>query len=246
MKHEAEPTQPNTGRMFDYWLGGHHHSPVDVAAAQAFETVFDDFPRVFRALRDFIGRASRYIRQQGVEDFLVLGAGLPTQGNVHEAVPGARVLYTDLDPDNVALGQRILAGVPGTGYTRCDATDLSTLDPAVVHQVLGPPRPLGIIVVGVEAFMDDAQVRITFQRLHDQALPGSHLAFDCDSPQALNHPELVKMMGPGFHMRTPEQLAALLGPWQLTGDGIQPVAAWRNPTPPSLPPYMNGGVALKR
>ena len=84
---------------------------------------------MFRALGDFIGRASRYIREQGVEHFLVLGAGLPTRGNVHEGVPGARVLYTDLDADTVALGQRLLAGVEGTGYTRCDATDLSTLAP---------------------------------------------------------------------------------------------------------------------
>ncbi|MFE8605459.1 SAM-dependent methyltransferase [Archangium violaceum] len=246
MGHEAEPTAPNTGRMFDYWLGGSHHYPVDVAAAQAFEVVFKDFRPVFRALRDFIGRASRYIQAQGVDQFLVLGAGLPTQGNVHETVPGARVLYTDIDDSNVALGQRILAGVPGTGYTRCDATDLSTLDLGVLRQVLGPLRRLGIIVVGVEAFMTDAQVRDSFQKLHDMAPPGSYLAFDCDSPKALEHPELVRMMGPGFHMRTPAQLEAVLGPWRLTEDGIQPVAVWRNPeTPASVGPYMNGGVAAK-
>lgn len=242
----SEPTTPNTGRMFDYWLGGRHHYPVDVAAAKAFEAVFDDFPRVFRALRGFIGRASQFIQAQGVDQFLVLGAGLPTQGNVHEAVPGARVLYSDLDASNVELGQRILSGVPGTAYTRCDATDLSTLDAEVLGRVLGPPRRLGIIVVGVEAFMTDAQVRDAFQRLYELAPAGSYLAFDCDSPEALRHPELVKRMGPGFHMRTPEQLAAVLGPWRLTSDGIQPVSAWRNPTPDAtLPPYMNGGVAHK-
>lgn len=246
MSHEAEPTVPNTGRMFDYWLGGRHHYPVDIAAAKAFEQVFQDFPRVFRVLRDFIGRASRYIHSQGVEQFLVLGAGLPTQDNVHETVPGARVLYTDIDPANVELGQRILQGQPGTGYTRCDATDLSTLDPAVVHQVLGPVRRLGIIVVGVEAFMSDAQIRDSFEKLYALAPPGSYLAFDCDSPRVADHPELVKMMGPGFHMRTPEQLAAVLGPWQLTEDGVQPVARWRNPGPGvDVPPYMTGGVARK-
>lgn len=246
MTHEAEPTVPNTGRMFDYWLGGKHYYPVDVAAAKAFEAVFDDLPRVFRALRDFIGRASRYIQAQGVDQFLVLGSGLPTQGNVHEVVPGARVLYTDIDPANVELGQRILAGVPGTGYAFCDATNLSTLDPEVVTRVLGPLRRLGIIVVGVEAFMTDEQIRASFQQLHEMAPPGSYLAFDCDSPQALNHPELVKMMGPGFHMRSVEQLGAVLGPWKLTEDGIQPVSDWRNPGKTTdLPPYMNGGVAMK-
>ena len=246
MTTETEPTVPNTGRMFEYWLGGTHYHPVDVAAAKAFEAVFDDFPRLFRTLRDFIGRASRFIQAQGVDQFLVLGAGLPTQGNVHEAVPGARVLYTDLDAANVALGQRILAGVPGTGYVRCDATDLTTLDGNAVTRVLGPVRRLGIVLIGVEAFMPDEAIRATCERLYALAPSGSFLAFDCDSPEALAHPELVKMMGPGFHMRTPEQLAAVLGPWQLTGDGIQPVSVWRNPRPvPGLRAYMNGGVARK-
>jgi hypothetical protein len=54
MTHEAEPKVPNTNRMFEYWLGARNY-PVDVAAAESFEAVFDDFPRVFHALRDFIG-----------------------------------------------------------------------------------------------------------------------------------------------------------------------------------------------
>jgi O-methyltransferase involved in polyketide biosynthesis len=246
MTSEAEPKEPNTGRMFDYWLGGKHYYPVDVAAAKAFEAVFNDFPRVFRALRDFIGRASRYIQAQGVDQFLVLGSGLPTQGNVHEAVPGARVLYTDIDPANIELGQRILAGVPGTAYAFCDATNLSTLDMGTVERVLGPLRRLGIVMVGVEAFMPDDALRVTCQKLYELAPPGSFLAFDCDSPKGLDHPELIKMMGPGFHMRTREQLAAVLGPWRLTEDGIQPVAEWRNPGKPAeIPAYMLGGVAAK-
>jgi hypothetical protein len=246
MSHEAEPTVPNTGRMFDYWLGGRHHYPVDIAAAKSFEAVFQDFPRVFRVLRDFIGRASRYIQAQGVDQFLVLGSGVPTQGNVHEVVPGARVLYTDIDPSNVELGQRILAGVPHTGYVHCDATDLTTLDMREVERVLGPVRRLGLILIGVEAFIDDERLRATCQKLYDFAPSGSYLAFDCDSPTANNHPELVKMMGPGFHMRTAEQLAAALGPWRLTEDGVKPVADWRNPGKPvDVPPYMNGGVAMK-
>lgn len=246
MVHETEPTAPNTGRMLDYWLGGEHHYPVDVAAAKTMETVFNDFPRVFRVLRDFIGRASRFIHAQGVDQFLVLGAGVPTQGNVHEVVPDARVLYTDLDPVNIELGQRILAGVPGTGYTACDVTNLTTLDRELMMSVLGPLRRLGIIMVGVEAFIDDDRLRAACRDLYELAPPGSYLAFDCDSPKGNDHPELIKIMGEGFHMRTPEELAAVLGPWQVTEDGIQPVAVWRNPeTPVDIPAYMNGGVAVK-
>ncbi|MEU7762152.1 MULTISPECIES: SAM-dependent methyltransferase [Micromonospora] len=30
----------STARMIDYWLGGRHHRPVDVAAAAAFESAY--------------------------------------------------------------------------------------------------------------------------------------------------------------------------------------------------------------
>ncbi len=246
MTHEAEPTTPNSGRMLDYWLGGRHHYPVDLAGVKVFEAVFPEFPRMFRVLRDFIGRTSRYIHEQGVDQFLVLGAGVPTQGNVHEVVPGARVVYTDNDPHNIALGQRILAGVPGTGYTHCDAGDLTTLDMAEVTRVLGPIRRLGIIMIGVECFLADEPLRATLQKLHEMAPPGSYLAVDCDNAAVEHNPELLKMMGPDFHMRTAEQLAAALGPWELTEEGIKPVASWRpEGAPVDVPPYMIGGVARK-
>ncbi|QOC91828.1 SAM-dependent methyltransferase [Micromonospora craniellae] len=32
----VEPDQPSTARMIDFWLGGEHHYPVDVAAAHTF------------------------------------------------------------------------------------------------------------------------------------------------------------------------------------------------------------------
>src|SRR5689334_20966330 len=118
MQTESEnPAVPNTARMIDYWLGGRHHLPVDIAGAMAFTEVFPGCQSVFQSLRRFLVRASRHIHAQGVGQFLVLGSGLPTCMNVHEAVPEARVLYTDIDPINIKLGREILGDVPRTGYT---------------------------------------------------------------------------------------------------------------------------------
>jgi hypothetical protein len=242
-----EPASPNTGRILDYWLGGNHHLPVDVEAARAFESIYGDFPGVFRTLRDFIGRAARYIGEQGIDQFLVLGSGIPTQGNVHEAVPQARVLYTDIDPLNVQLGQEILAGNPDVGYTYCDANDLSTLDQELVRSVLGPLRRLGIVVVGVGVFIPDDRLRGLFAGLYEWAPGESHLAFDFDSTRLSTFPAALEMLGDGFHMRTPETFAPLLGPWELTQDGIQPAGAWRNPEgKAAVPVFMYGGVAVRR
>ncbi|MGC5051752.1 SAM-dependent methyltransferase [Micromonospora sp. DT48] len=80
----VEPEQPSTARMIDFWLGGAHHHPVDVAAAHAFEQAYGPCAPVFRELRAFLGRAVRAIAATGVDGFLVFGAGVPTMGNVHE------------------------------------------------------------------------------------------------------------------------------------------------------------------
>ncbi|NIS36168.1 MAG: hypothetical protein GWN07_35575, partial [Actinobacteria bacterium] len=54
-----------------------------------------------------------YLCEAGVRQFLDLGSGLPTSGNVHEvaheAVPDARVVYIDYDPVAVAHAQALLA-----------------------------------------------------------------------------------------------------------------------------------------
>ena len=98
--------------MIDFWLGGTHHLPVDIAAARAFEALYRDAAGEFRALRAFLARAVGDLEGRGITQFLVVGAGVPTQGNVHEVVPAARVLHTDVDPVTVGLGEQILAGNP--------------------------------------------------------------------------------------------------------------------------------------
>lgn len=243
-----EPTH-NSGRILDYWLGGTDHGPADVAAAKVFESIYPGFPAEFRVLRQFIGRGSRYIHAQGIDQFLVLGAGVPTQGNVHEVVPEARVLYTDIDPVNIQRGQEILAGIPRTGYTYCDASDLSTLttpDRTVVERVLGPLRRVGVIMVGVSAFIPDDKLRLIFRDLYEWAPKGSYLLFDFDSTKGHEIPAAVELMGDGFYMRTAEAFAPLLGDWRITEDGIQPVGEWRSAEAPAgILAVMYGGLAYK-
>ncbi|GAB3935626.1 hypothetical protein GCM10027614_10660 [Micromonospora vulcania] len=131
--------------MIDYWLGGRHHFPVDVGAATAFEQAYGPCAPVFRELRAFLGRAVRAIAGQGVDGFLVFGAGVPTMGNVHEVAGEATVLYTDVDPVTIRLGQRILAGSDRAGYGYGDATDVGTVDPAQLHRFVPGwgRRPVG-------------------------------------------------------------------------------------------------------
>jgi hypothetical protein len=234
--------------MIDYWLGGRHHFPVDVAAASAFEAAYGPCASVFRSLRDFLGRAVGHLQRQGVDSFLVFGAGVPTQGNVHEVASGATVLYTDIDPVTIELGQGILAGSDRAAYAYGDAADVASIDPQLLGRfVPGWGRePVGVVFLGLAAFLDDGTLARALADLYEVVAPGSFLAFDFDGEELAAHPQALAMMGESFHMRAPAAFPALLGPWRLTADGIVPVARWRSAGEAAgVPDAFYGGVATK-
>ncbi|HZN18916.1 MAG TPA: SAM-dependent methyltransferase [Micromonosporaceae bacterium] len=244
----AIPEDPNTGRIIDYWLGGGHHLPADVNAAKAFELLYPGFPQVFATLREFLGRAVRAVADQGTRQYLVLGSGVPTRGNVHEVVQ-ARVLYTDVDLVNIELGKQILAGLPHVDYAYCDAADLGTLDQDAVRQILDPTQPVGVVMVGVLGFLDDRTAQKTLSETYDWAPSGSYLVADFDGEAMESHPavlSLVHQAGGTLYLRRPEQIRPLLGRWQLTPEGVQPVDLWRNHPPTRLDRvFMYGCLAAK-
>ncbi|MEV4766497.1 SAM-dependent methyltransferase [Micromonospora chokoriensis] len=244
----GEPDQPSTARMIDFWLGGEHHFPVDVAAATAFEQAYGPCAPVFRELRAFLGRAVRAMAGQGVDGFLVFGAGVPTRGNVHEVVTDATVLYTDVDPVTIRLGQSILAGSDRAGYGFGDATDIGTIDPAQLHRFVPGwgRRPVGVVFLGLAAFLDDETLTRTLDELYAAAAPGSLLAVDFDTEELAGYPQALAMMGPQFRMRPPEAFAPLLGRWAPTADGIVPVTDWRPEGPPVRVPDAFHGVLAAR
>lgn len=241
------PVTPSTARMIDYWLEGTDYFPIDVAAAQAFEAAYGPCAHEFRALRGFLARSVSYLHERGLQDFLVFGAGVPTQGNVHEVLPTAGVLYTDIDPVSVAMGQRILDGNPRAAYTLGDARDVKTIDPVVLQSTLPSwgSGPVGVVFLGLAAFLDDEQLARALDGLYEATAPGSFLTFDFDSDVLTSHPEALAMMGPEFHMRRPDDFARLLGRWQLTDEGIAVVADWPQSSPSDAEAAFFGGVATR-
>lgn len=78
--------RPNVARMYDYFLGGSHNFAADRAAAERVLELFPETGVAAQTNRHFLRRAVRYAAEQGVRQFLDIGAGLPTQGTVHEVV----------------------------------------------------------------------------------------------------------------------------------------------------------------
>jgi SAM-dependent methyltransferase len=135
----VDPTKANIARVYDYWLGGRHNLVADRELAEAMATLDPWIPAACKANRAFLGRSVRFLAGQGIRQFLDIGSGIPTAGNVHEvaqsAAPGARVLYVDRDPVAVAMGHKLLTGNDRTHVVQADIRDLDA--------VLGDPRSAG-------------------------------------------------------------------------------------------------------
>lgn len=234
--------------MIDYWLGGSNHYSLDVEAAHAFEGAYGPCAAIFRSLRAFSGRAARYLVGCGVDRFLVFGAGIPSQGNVHESAPGARVLYIDLDPEIVAVGSALVESTPGVTYVLGDAADPRNVGADTLDDALPGwrDRPVGVIFLGLAAFLDDATLARALDELFDLVSVRSRLAFDFDGMELAAYPQALAMMGPNFHMREPADFGALLGRWKVTDDGIVPVMRWRpEGLEEQVPDAFWGGLAIK-
>lgn len=244
-------TKADTGRIIDYWLGGHHNFEVDRIAADKVAALTPTAPKWARAQRTFLQRAVAHMSEvAGLDRFLVAGSGLPTCGNVHEVAPKARVVYTDINPITIAYGQNIIGPNPNVRYVHCNATKLHTLAPDL-EEFFGEGRPMGIVYVGIAYFFPDAVVEETLQALYDWAAEGSHLALSYigrDSERyASASLQAYAQMGNPINPRDPVDIVPLLGRWQLTPEGVMPATVWGDgQLPPSEEPvFIYGCVAAK-
>ena len=83
-------------------------------SARAAVAAMPDVTVQAQANRAFLRRAVRFLAAAGIRQFLDIGSGIPTEGNVHEiaeqTAPGARVVYVDIDPVAIAHSTALLAG----------------------------------------------------------------------------------------------------------------------------------------
>src|ERR1700722_19921347 len=99
---EIDIERPSAARMYDYYLGGSYNFAADRALAEQNMRAWPDMPHITRANRAFLHRAVAHLSSSGVDQFLDLGSGIPTGGNVHDVArahnPAARIVYVDVDP----------------------------------------------------------------------------------------------------------------------------------------------------
>jgi hypothetical protein len=81
--------RPSIARVYDFFLGGSHNFAVDRAMAEQLLALAPDVADIMRANRAFLRRAVRFMVAEGITQFLDIGSGIPTVGNVHEVAQQA-------------------------------------------------------------------------------------------------------------------------------------------------------------
>jgi hypothetical protein len=257
----VDPNRPSAARIYDYFLGGTHNFAADRAVAERAIELVPEIPKIMKANRAFLHRAVRHAVADGVTQFLDLGAGIPTEGNVHDvalkADPSARVVYVDRDATAVLHATDLLAGIPNTATVHGDLLNPEALhtDPQV-RALLDFEKPICILMIAVLHFVPDGPaLQAALAHYRSVTAPGSYLAVthatNSARPEELDRiTDLYNRTGTPLVTRNRDQLAAIFEGWQLIPPGIVYGPEWR--PDPNEPPvgdpasYITlAGVAVK-
>lgn len=234
--------KPSPARVYDAHLGGFHNFAVDRAAAEQVKAFMPELPLILRANRAFLRRAVEFLVGRGIRQFLDLGSGIPTVGNVHEvaqaADPACRVVYVDIDPVAVAHGREILSGNPNAVAVQGDLRDWRGVlaDPQVLATI-DFSQPVAVLMVAVLHFIDDADDPLAIVHgYRDAMVPGSYLALSHASLEggrdgaAEATQEYTKRVA-DFYMRGRTQIGHLLQDFELVEPGLVYLTEWRPDSP---------------
>jgi SAM-dependent methyltransferase len=173
--------KPSAARIYDYLLGGYHNFECDRIAVEKILELRPHVQLAALANRAFLRRAIHFLLEQGIDQFLDIGSGIPTAGNVHELVqsrnPTAHVVYVDIDPVAVAHSRAILVENPTSTAIRADLRQPDTiLNHPEVRELLNFDRPLGLMLVAVLHYLVDDQQAYHAVRVLSRALvPSSYM-----------------------------------------------------------------------
>lgn len=237
--------RPSAARMYDYYLGGSHNFELDRKMAEQAIAMWPELPLIMRANRDFLRRSVNYLLSQGIEQFLDIGSGIPTVGNVHEvahrANPEARVAYVDVDPVAVAHSRAILQGTPNVVAIEADIREPQhILEDPQVRELLDFKQPLAVLVVAVLHFLpNDAQAGASLRALCEALTPGSYLVISHASYEGMpdkrrEHEELYARTPTPLKMRSRAEIKAFFADFELVEPGVVYLPLWR----PDGPDYL--------
>ncbi|GHG14105.1 MULTISPECIES: SAM-dependent methyltransferase [Amycolatopsis] len=231
----ADLSRPSAARIYDYLLGGAHNLAPDREVAQKLEAIQPQVAAVARRNRAFLRRVVRFMLDQGVRQFLDLGSGIPTVGNVHEVAqavdPQAKVVYVDYEPVAVAHSRMLLDGNPHAEALEADATNAdAVLKSEPVQRLLDLDEPVGLLAITLGHYLPE--VRGVFATYRDALGKGSYLALShlTNDFAVLSDPRVAETMRKTqdhIYPRTKDEVLALFEGFELVEPGLTTSANWR-------------------
>ncbi|MFB4280101.1 MULTISPECIES: SAM-dependent methyltransferase [unclassified Nonomuraea] len=239
-----DTSKPSVARVYDYFLGGKDNYEIDRHVATAALQIAPDAPEAAQSNRQFLRRTVRHLAAEaGVRQFLDIGSGLPTQGNVHEvaqsAAPGAHVVYVDHDPIVLAHGRALLAVDETTAIVDADVREPEKiLDDPRTRALIDFSEPVGLLMFAILHHLSDEEDPAGLvTRLLRPLAPGSHVVISHFHNPGQVHPEVSQQaftaeklfnehLGTG-RWRTHEEILAYFDGLELLEPGLVPLPEWR-------------------
>jgi hypothetical protein len=255
---DIDVERPNAARVYDHLLGGACNFRVDREFAEKLLKTNPEIAGAVRHNRAFLGRAVRFCVDQGIRQFLDLGSGVPTVGNVHEIAqsmaPECRVVYVDHEPVAVAHSQLMLEHNQEADALQADLLDVDTvLGSEPVRRLINFAQPVAVIMAAVLHFVpDSAKPYATVARYVEEKAPDSFLVI---SHGVRVEQERVRQ---GYRMynqsntpaggRTREEIQAFMTGTDIVEPGLVWTTQWRpefNPRAKPEPAWLYAAVGRK-
>ncbi|GIE74054.1 hypothetical protein Aph02nite_00040 [Actinoplanes philippinensis] len=237
---DLHPDRPHPARVYNYLLGGKDNFAADREAAERGLRANPDSRIPPRENRLFLGRAVRYLAEQGIDQFLDIGTGIPSAPHVHhiaqEINPRSRIVYVDNDPIVLLHARALLAGHPGgrTDYLEADLRDVDgILRSAVLNDTLDLNRPVGLLLIAILHFLGDEHDPWSIVERLMAALPsGSYLALSHLTgdfrPEAWEQvAEVYRRQGVTMRVRSRQQIERFFTGLDVVDPGLRILPAWR-------------------
>lgn len=230
--------KPSAARMYDYLLGGNHNFEVDRSFIERILRVQPETRRFAIMNRAFLRRSVLFMLRQGIRQFLDLGSGIPTVGNVHEIAgeidADSRVVYVDNEHVAVAHSQLLLEGNQNAVMLQADITKPGlVLNDRETQRMLDFDKPIGLLAVTIGHYiLDHHDPAGVFAAYREALAPGSFLALThlTDDFSVIKGDELTELMRSSqnsVRARTRAEVTEFFGDFDLVEPGLVTTSLWR-------------------
>lgn len=249
----SRPVRPSPAGIYDYLLGGHHHSEADREAAEKALALTPEARFAARENRAFMHRVTRYVAERGVRQYIDIGSGFPTAGPVHEIAAGAiadpHVIYVDYDPTVTAVSRSLLKSPNVIPVAHDLRHPWDIIDDPAVQRLIDWSQPVALLMAAILHFVTDqenpAEIIATFGDLMARGsyLILSHAAHGENPDAAEEASRAWDETRSAMTLRTPREIEDLFTGFELVPPGLVTTNEWgTSATPPTGQALILAGV----